>query len=53
VSAGEAIVCARVPIDVLRTVVSRFRLKPSRMRGRVTLDDGRVIVSKCLRITTR
>lgn len=50
---GESLVCARVPVDVLRTVVSRFRLKPSRLRGRVTLDDGRVIVSKCLRITTR
>lgn len=53
IGAGESLVCARVPVDVLRTVVSRFRLKPSRMRGRVTFDDGRVIVSKCLRITTR
>ncbi len=53
VGAGESLVCARVPVDVLRTVISRFRLKPSRMRGRVTLDDGRVIVSKCLRIRTR
>ncbi|MET0590713.1 MAG: hypothetical protein ABWZ77_06015 [Naasia sp.] len=49
VTAGEATVCARVPIDLIRGLITRYKLRPSRLRARITLEDGRVIVSECLR----